>query len=439
MELPEQFSGDGIKDHPVPASFNQESRIASHPSMRGSGSLSPRWYAIAVEFPHALDEVVLQAALKEFVIRHEGLLSGFRVSRGLHRFVVDGTHVSVERNHVGVFECRESMLSALKAVFDAHTDPLAWPAYTFGVALDDECATLFMAFDHSVTDLHSLALAAGEIRELYGAGLASKERSLPAAGSFLDFCVEERQVPQDRIGSAVSRWRDFAEAAGGHLPRFPLDLGLSPEEGDVPLLAEETDLCSADAADRFEARCRSVGGGTFAGLLAALGVASGAAGVRPQMLRLMAPYQTRNPAMKSTFGWFVNAVPLEFRIDGELSFDELVRRAHTAVKAAFHHVDVPFGLIERQMPPHLVEQAGSWVSYLDYRPYEKSGRHAATNAQILTNPRRGQELDLWMSRTMKGVAVHARYPDNRVARDNVREYLRRFSACIDEVAADVRL
>ncbi|MFE6905240.1 condensation domain-containing protein [Streptomyces erythrochromogenes] len=288
-----------------------------------------------------------------------------------------------------------------------------------------------MAFDHSVTDLHSLALAAVEIQQLYLARCGREAPVSPPAGSFLDFCIEERHVSPARVLGSVTRWRGFTEADQGRLPRFSLHLGIDEEE-DVPLTAEEIELCDATAADIFEARCRTAGGSLFAGLLAALGMISRISSDQG-VLRLLAPYQTRTPATRSALGWFVNAVPLELRMDDESNFDALVPRARAAIRRAFEYLDVPFGLVERETEMQPFTGSGGWISYMDYRPYNVDHHPATLGAQILTNPRRGRELDIWISRTGDGVSVHARYPDNAVAKRNVRAYLRELEEVIDHL------
>jgi hypothetical protein len=417
-----------------PPSFTQDAHVKTTAFLRGIGLEAPTWLATAFDLPGALDSDAMETTFVQWITRHETLRSELRLQGDeLERFTLSADDVSLERTCVGDFTASADVVRYLEDRFDEAADPLTWPSYIFVTVAREDGFTVYLAFDHTNVDGYSIAQIAHEINELYTAALAGRPAQLAEVGSYVDFSQIERDgaADVDEDHEAVARWREFVETCGGELPRFPLDLGVAP--GDYP---RQTGGCEwlmdpADA-DAFDAACKSMGGNTAAGVMAAAAAAAYELGDEPAF-RSVLPLHTRSELQWLTsLGWYIGLAPYELETAQAGDFPELVRMARAAARAGKPVAQVPFAkafsLLEGQVRPLSV------ISYIDARVVPGAPSWTDWNAHAFGKVSYGDEVYLWVNRTPEGVYVTCRYPGTELGHRNVNAYIDRMREILTSVA-----
>jgi hypothetical protein len=425
---------DRASPHPAPPSPNQESRLRAAASARSAGQRYARWLAVTTEFDGAVDLTALTGAVVQMVRRHGTLLSGFRVDGGdIRRFVLDGAQVELEPYEIGEAGTRAEILDVLGRLFDRSTDPLAWPSYLFAAVVRPGSTTVVMAFDHINADHYSLAIAVHEIQQLYAALSAGRPLTLPAAGSYVEFCAAESRglVDDATFRATVREWREYLDDDPA-LPRLPVDLGLAPG-ATAPLVYEPIELLDGPTSRAFGRWCRRHGGSFFSGLLASLGrVDHDRVGAR--RYRALAALQTRPDAAPS-LGWYANAGPIRFPVEPAWDLARIIRVAHPAALAARVHSRIPIERIEQELGLSLNATQASWISYIDFRRHPGSVLHEERKVQMLCSERSGRGADLWVYQTWGSTYVTTRYPRTATARAGVHAYVDAVRTAMREACA----
>jgi len=413
-------------EHPAPPSYVQEEHLRQALARRREGRRLPRWHAGAIEIAGPATPAAVENALTGLLRRHDALRSGFRTEGGrLRRFLVAPEDIALVPEDAGEFDTSAALRERLGTYFDGAIDTLEWPAYAFAAVLRDSSATVFTAFDHLNSDAHSVATALREVQELYTADVEGRAPSLEQASSYLDFCTAQRQdpIPGGEVAAAVSHWSEFL--SDGLLPQAPVKTAVIA--GPPPVLVNhEFQFLDDSIVTACEKWCRANGQTLFTGLLAALGQAAFAVSGRT-VFRTIIPLQTRrNPAAPS-LGWYINAAPVRFTVSPAGALEETLADAGTATRAALRHLGVPFERVEYELGGELAVQTAFWTSYLDFRPLPGNRHQPPLDAQLLTGPRTGTGVDLFLNRTEAGLSVRARHPDVEAARKHIAVYLATFS------------
>jgi condensation domain-containing protein len=432
-------AAEAAPDHDAPPSYNQEIHLRVRLDHR-AGNAAPHWIVTTTDIPGAVDVDVLQGVLERFVRRHGTLLSGFRMTDGeIRRFVLDPAVVALER--VDGVDCAttDEVRAQLKTTFASLDDPLAWPAYGFGVVVRETASTVFMVSDHTNIDGQSSAVVASDIQQLYAAAVAGREADLPTPANFVDFCATERERVEAnpaQVEAAVRYWRDFADACGGVPPTLPLDLGVAPGEA-LPHEAEQIDLVDETTAAEFARWCKANGGSFFSGLLACVASTARDLGGREDFLGVV-PLSTRGDAgWTESVGWFANVVPIRFDASATATFREVMVGAHESLRVAFRHADVPFPRVMRELRDVFQPSRLKIIETLNYQDFTRSARFEALErwkAHLLPGASVGDQVHLFVNRTHHGVYVHARYPDTETARESVHHFLDLTSKAIADIA-----
>ncbi|MFJ8001222.1 condensation domain-containing protein [Streptomyces sp. NPDC096310] len=412
------------------ASYVQEAHIAGALAGGRSAERAPAWLASAFELPGG-DAGALEGALLGWIDRHESLRSRLvpadgAASGGLRRMTLPAGGVALRRGVEGYFESGKLLASRMEDVFDAETDPLAWPSFVFATVEHADGITLYLGFDHSNVDGYSILLIAHEIRELYTAAAAGTPAALNEVGSYLDFADTERAyaaLVHDKH-EAVVRWREFLGSGGGRLPGFP---GTADgDRGAAGLTADPVGeqiggcdwLLDASTAQAFQSVCRDHGGNVLTGVLACLALASREddQGRGQGEFRAVTPFHTRGDARWThSVGWYVGVAPLRIPVRGDDTFAEVLPAASAALDGAGEMAAIPFPrvseLLGTPMRPRFV------VSYMDMRRTPGARQWGAWKAAALRSrcldP---DEVYLWINRTYEGVYVSFRHPATEHAR-----------------------
>ncbi|MFJ2174559.1 hypothetical protein ACIOHE_16820 [Streptomyces sp. NPDC087851] len=435
------------------ASYVQEAHIAGALAGGRGAERAPAWLASAFEMPGA-DAGVLEGALLAWIDRHESLRSRLvpadevdevdeEAGGRLRRVTLPTGGVALRRGVEGHFASGKLLASRIEDVFDAETDPLAWPSFVFATVEHAGGLTLYLGFDHSNVDGYSILLIAHEIRELYAAVASGTPAALTEVGSYLDFADTEREyaaLVHDEH-EAVVRWREFLGSGGGRLPEFPGTAGgafsglgaLTGPDGPgasgrpADAVGEQIGGCEwlldASAAGAFQSACRDHGGNFLTGVLACLALAS--RDLDPDMgldprgqgeFRALTPFHTRSDARWAySVGWYVGLAPLRFAVRGGDTFADLLPAASAALDGAGEMAAIPFPrvseLLGTPLRPRFV------VSYMDMRRTPGARQWGAWKAAALrsrcVDP---DEVYLWINRTYEGVYLSFRHPATEHAR-----------------------
>jgi hypothetical protein len=417
-----------------PPSFTQEAHVKTTAFMRGIGLEAPTWLATAFDIPGALDAAAMETTFLQWITRHETLRSELRLTgEQLERFTLSPEDVSLERTFVDDFTSSADLVGYLEDRFDQAADPLAWPCYIFVTVARGDGFTVYLAFDHTNVDGYSIALIAHEIHELYAAAVTGRPAELVEAGSYVDFSETERASADELHAGhqVVERWRDFIATCGGELPRFPLDLGIAP--GEYPRqVGGCVWLMDPAAADAFDEVCKAVGGNFAAGVTAAAGAAAYELGDEP-VYRTVIPFHTRSELQwQTSLGWYIGLAPLELPTTQADDFHELVRMARRAARVAKPIAQAPFAKAFSLLEPPV--RPLSVMSYIDARGVPGAASWTDWNTHAFGKVSYGDEVYLWINRTLEGMYVTYRYPDTETGRRNVDAYIDRVREIMLSVA-----
>ncbi|MFI7410937.1 condensation domain-containing protein [Streptomyces sp. NPDC049627] len=436
----------GLPEDSRPPAYIQESHIRTARSVRDDGLFVPTWLGAAFDLPGRADLDALQEALRGWTLRHETLRSGFRWSGEpgdeMRRFTLDADAVSLQREDVGDFTEPADLVRHLQSRFDVTADALRWPNLIYAAVVRSDSTSVYMAFDHSNVDGHSIHRIPAEIQELYAAAVAGRATTLAPVGSYVDFCEIER-TDADRIDDSheiVARWREFVGRCDGRLPDFPLDLGLDPDGGLPTQSLLRESLTDADTAAAFEAYCRPYGGSAV-GVLAATALAVHDIGGQP-VYRTVVPLHTRVKSRWSdSVGWYVGGAPIEIPMSEARDLPGALRTVRAALHANRHLARMPLARVLRLLGSDFRPTSPdlySIVSYVDARGVPGSVRWTEQKAYGLIRVSYGDQVCAWITRLHEGLWFASRFPDTDIAHKNMRLYVERLRDVIASAVPSAR-
>ncbi|MDT0266803.1 condensation domain-containing protein [Streptomyces sp. DSM 44915] len=422
-----------------PPAYVQEFHLRTARTIRATGLCAPNWLGTAFDLPGRIDLDALGRALHAWTLRHETLRSGFRwVGDEVRRFTLPAESVSLSRTEVGHFAEPATLVRYLQDRFDAAADALSWPNFLYTAVLRPDGASLYLAFDHSNVDAHSIHRIPAEIHELYAAELRGEVPAMPLVGSYIDFCASERGAADamDDGHAIVARWREFIARCGGVLPPFPVELGVDPE-GPLPVQRFEREMLVDDpAAAAFEAHCRPYGG-TLVGVLAATALIVRELGGH-EVYRTVVPFHTRVKSRWSdSVGWYVGGAPIEVPVGRAAGFDEALEMVRSALRANRPLAGMPIaralGLLGEEFTAPSPDPC-SFVSYVDGRAVPLAEHWAELRAYGLVRVSYGDQVCVWLNRVHEGLQFATRFPDTEAAGASMRRYTERLREMVLSVA-----
>lgn len=439
LPAPTVEAARSVPEDSRPPAYVQEFHLRTARGARAAGLCAPSWLGVTCDLPGPVDLDVLERTLHAWMLRHETLRSGFRW-RGdeMRRFTLPAEALSLRRVELGHFAEPATLVRCLQDRFDRAADALSWPNFLFTAVVRPAETSLYLAFDHSNVDAHSIYRIPAEIHQLYTAELRGRVAELPPVASYVDFCATERAQADaiDGRHPIIDRWREFITRSGGVMPAFPLDLDLDPE-GPLPTqrFTSET-LVDDRAATAFERYCRPHGG-ALVGVLAATALVVHELGGQ-ETYRTVVPFHTRAKSRWSdSVGWYVGGVPIEIPIGRASGFDDALEMARSALRANRALARVPItralallGSDFRFDSPDLC----SFVSFVDGRGVPLSERWAELRAYGLVRVSYGDRVCVWLTRLHEGVQFASRFPDTEVAGRNMRLYVERLRELVLSVA-----
>jgi len=413
---------------PVPVSYMQAQHLRGYCERTASGLDYSRQIIATCDVPGQCDVAAMNHALNAYVRRHDTYRSWFEHTETgdiIRHTINDPGDVEFRPTDHGEMTAKE-----LHDHVVATPNPLQWGCFSFGIVQTEDHFTFYASIDHVHGDAALIGITMLESHAMYTALTGGGEPlALPDAGSFDDFCVQERRYTSALTVDSpqVRAWIDFAENNNGSLPEFPLPLGNPFEPADSDMVTET--LMGAEQTARFESACTVAGARFIGGLFACIALVehefTGAVtyyGLTPRDTR-----RTSDNFM--TQGWFTGLVPITVPI-AAASFGD----AAWAAQASFDS-----GLNLAKVPYYRVLELAPWLSrprpnfpvsnflHGDAAPLNAVLAAAelgyAKNIGIYSDGRYSYQLTIYIFRYEEGTAMAVMFPDNPVAQKSVARYV----------------
>ncbi|MDF2827299.1 MAG: condensation domain protein [Mycobacterium sp.] len=448
-------SGDVVSWHPspasrakvakapvsdVPVSYQQAQHIRGYLSHLAGGTDMARLNIPAWDMQGQCDVRAMSHVINAYLRRHDTYHSWFEMTDDdqIVRHTVanprDINFVPTKHGEMAASQWREHVLST--------PDPLQWDCFSFGIIQRADHFTFYISIDHVHTDAMFMGIVLVEIHMMYAALAAgSAPIPLPAAGSYDDYCVRQRDYLAALTAEtpAVQEWIEFAQHNDGTLPHFPFPLGDPPWSVSGDLLTVR--LLDKQQSDRFEAACTAAGarfiGGVFACAAMAQQVLTGST-----EYHVITPTTTRQtPEEFQTTGWFTGVVPISVDVD-PASFGDTARAAQKSFDGRMYMADVPFDrvleLADPELGLHSPPPGVPMVSFLDagLPPLSASiiAEWERMNGRVFGDARSAYQIGLWVNRGERETTVTVAYPNNPIARESIDRYLEAMTAIYVGVA-----
>ncbi len=306
-------------------------------------------------FEGALNLEALERSLSEIVRRHEILRTTFASVAGepmqviaaaepLRLEVIDLSRLPApEREN----EAQRLANEEAQQPFDLALGPLLRVKL---LRLAEAEHVLLLTMHHIVADGWSIGVLERELTALYAAYSAGQSSPLEELTiQYADFALWQREWLQGEVlEKQLGYWR---EQLGGELPVLELPT-------DRPRPARQTyrgavaglELSEA-VSRRLQEISRESGATRFMTLLAAFNVLLWRYSQQSEIL-IGTPIANRNRAeMDDLIGFFVNTLVIRTRLNGELSFRELLEQVRETTLGAYEHQDMPFEMLVEELQP----------------------------------------------------------------------------------------
>lgn len=423
----------------VPVSYMQAQHLRGYYHQSTSGLDYSRQIIATCEVSGKCDISAMNRALNAYLRRHDTYRSWFSYSgdgdviRHTIQDPADIEFAPIDHGEMTIEDLHKHMVDI--------PNPLEWGCFTFGIIQSEDRFTFYAAIDHVHGDA---ALIGTTMLESHGMYAALTENNtplaLPDAGSFDDFCVQERQYTSTLTVDSpqVSAWIEFAENNNNSLPEFPLPLGnpLTPTNGGMV----SENVMDAEQTERFEAACTAAGARFIGGLFACIAQVehefTGAAtyyGLTPRDTR-----RTSDNFM--TQGWFTGLVPITVPI-AAASFGEAAWAAQSSFDSGLNLAKVPYYRVLELAPWLEGPRPNFPVSnffHAGAAPLNAVLAAAelgyADNIGIYSDGRYSYQLTIYLFRYEEGTAMAVMLPDNPVAQKSVARYIAAMKSVCARVA-----
>lgn len=426
--------------HTTPPSHQQEEYLRTAARNETAGFRFSRLCLVAFDFESPLDRDAMTRAINSFLRRHDTFQSWFSAEAdgSIVRHLLDPNVIDFVPADHGQLESPDAIRLHVE---DETPGPFSWDCFTFGAIEHGTGFTFYAAFDHLVTDGISSALSVVELLALYTCATQGVECALSEVGSYVDYCARERSGSAELTLDSphVKRWIELVRANGGHLPNFPLDLGVS-SSGYARTAHLSTTLFSEADAEKFATVCRDNGAAFTPGVLAVAALASHEFTGASSYFGLT-PKSTRStPAEFSSIGWFTSLIPVPLTIDDTSTFTSIVGAAQVSYDAGKELTDVSFHRVMQLVEPDSgIDVPAGWsvpmVSYIDVRKLPGVDMFDAMNAGLFGNRGSSEEVFLWINRFNDETTISLLFPDTDEARASIKLYVDRLTEIFTTIAA----
>ncbi len=424
---------------PVPVSFMQAQHIRGVYHQDAAGLDYSRQIIATCEVPGQCDISAMNHAINAYLRRHDTYRSWFEYDGDGEigrRTMVDPEDIEFEPVNHGEMSAED----ARKHMVDIPT-PMEWGCFSFGIVQSDDHFDFYASIDHVHGDAALIGITMLEAHGMYTSlTLTGQPMALPDAGSFDEFCVQERAANSALTVDSpeVQAWIEFAENNGGTLPEFPLPLGNALEPTAAQMSGEM--IMDAEQTGRFEAACAATGVRFVGGLFAC------SAKVEHELTGAvtyygLTPRDTRRTSDNfSTQGWFTGLVPITVPI-AATSFGEAAWAAQESFDSGQKLARVPYYRV-LELAPWLETPRPNFpvANFLHGKAAPLNAILAATdlgysnNIGIYSDGRFSYQLTIYIFLYDAGTAMAVLGPDNPVARKSIARYIEAMASVCRQVA-----
>lgn len=425
----------------VPVSYMQAQHIRGVYEQDAAGLDYSRQIIATCEVPGQCDIAAMNVAINTYLRRHDTYRSWFEYAGDgdiVRRSIADPADVEFEPVDQGEMTAED----ARKHIVDIPT-PLEWGCFSFGIVQSDDHFDFYASIDHVHGDAALIGITMLEAHGMYASLMASGQPvELPAAGSFDEFCVHERESTSDLTVDSpeVRAWIEFAENCNNNLPEFPLPLG-NPLQPTVADMAGQI-LMDAEQTERFESACAAAGARFVGGLFAC------AARVEHELTGAatyygLTPRDTRRTSDNfSTQGWFTGLVPITVPI-AAASFGEAAWAAQASFDSGLNLARVPYYRVLELAPwldkPHPNFPVSNFL-HGGAAPLNAILAAAdmgySNNIGIYSDGRFSYQLTIYVFRYEAGTVMSVLFPDNPIAQKSVARYMAAMRTVCEQVAGN---
>jgi 2'-acyl-2-O-sulfo-trehalose (hydroxy)phthioceranyltransferase len=435
---PTPASRDKAREAPIssaPPSYIQARHLRNFAEQTARGIDHSRLLISACDVRGRCDVRAMTYVINGHLRRHETYRSWFEYQDADH--IVRHTITNPEDIEFVPTKHGEMTSAELREQILATPNSLQWDCFEFGIIQTADHFTFFASIDHLHVDGQFLAVGLMEFQMMYAALVSGAPPvQLPPAGSYLDYCVRQRESASELSldSPQIGAWIEFAENNDGAFPKFPLPLGDPSVPCSGGLLA--TTLMDEQQTERFETACVASGARFIGGLFAAVALAvyelTGA-----EAYYGLSPMDTRTPADLATQGWFTGLVPVTVPIAAG-SFGEIARAAQDSFNAGTELAHVPFERVV-ELAPWLTNPQPLFpmLNFFD----AGAGPLAPLLTNVLDDVHIAGYSDCRITYPMSTVvgrfretALTVLFPDNPVARDSVDRYVEALKSVCARVA-----
>ena len=327
----------------MPLSFAQQ-RLWFLDQLRPGSAAYNLGYAIRLSGP--LDAGALRRTFAALVARHESLRTTFKVEDGEPRQVIaleaghDLTFTDLDHLEASRREEEVRRLCAVESLrpFDLSAGPLM---RTTLLRLSADEHVLLFTMHHIISDAWSMGVLVREVGVLYGAyarGLGSPLAELPI--QYADYAAWQRGwLKGEALEAQLSYWRRQMAGAPPVL-ELPTDRARSPARGYAS--ARRTCEVGAELSGALRRVGRGEGATLFMVLLAGFAALLSRHAGQEEVV-IGTPIAGRTEAeTEGLIGVFINALALRVNLEGDPTFQELLRRVKAVTLGAYEHQALPF-------------------------------------------------------------------------------------------------
>ncbi|MGW3207637.1 amino acid adenylation domain-containing protein [Streptomyces sp. NPDC001135] len=332
----------------IPLSYNQE-QLWYLDKLAPPGPL----YNIPgdIRYSGPLDVAALRAALHDVVARHAVLRTRIEEERGVPSVRHDAPYPDLDVIDVSALpdpehEVRGLVRAQARAHFDLATGPLL---RTTLVKQAEEDHVFLVTWHHIVFDGWSPVVFFRDLAACYAARRTGGTPSLPELRvGYGDFAAWQRsRLDGDRLENGLRWWR--GQLAGLRPAELPLD---RPRPA---VQSHAGDLLRFELPPEQGRRLRDFSGRegvtTFVTLLAVVDALLHLWAGQEDVVVGAATSGRYHPDTHDLIGYFNNVLPFRTRVEGALTFRELVHRCARTVTGVLDHEEVPFGKIVSDLRP----------------------------------------------------------------------------------------
>lgn len=413
----------------VPPSYQQEQHIRAYRAHRADGLEMARLMIPSWKIPGRCDIRAMTYVINAYLRRHDTYQSWFEfdeADRVVRRSLANPADIKLVPTDRGEMTSTQWQAEALDV-----PGPLSWDCFRFGVIQRADHFTFYASIDHLHADAMFVVAMFVDIHQNYSAVVeGAVPIRLPAAGSYLDYCVRQREYTNGLTleSPEVVEWLEFLRRNGGTLPKFPMPLG----DAGVPYTGELVKIRLMDVreSDRFESVCASAGARFIGGAFACAALAERElTGV--ENYNVITPTTTRRtPAEFATTGWFTGVVPISIPVAGK-SFAEIARASQEAFDSGMKLANVPIERVYElaaSLPDIRTAEPGvPMLSYFDtgLPPLDPvvMAQWQKQEGTLYTGVGAVNQIGMWVNRGTDGTVISVGYPDNPAARESSNQYV----------------